>query len=52
MILNNEKKIIMFEKHMHSIINHLKKLIHRQKTLMFVLVEQDQTKVKKLLNDL
>ena len=52
MILNNEKKIIMFEKHMHSIINHLKKLIHRQKTLMLVSTKQDQAEAEKFLNDL
>ena len=52
MTLNNEKKIIMFEKHMHLIINHLKKLTHRQKALMFVSTEQDQTEAEEFLNDL
>ena len=52
MILNNEKKIIMFEKHLHSIIDYLKKLIYQQKTLMLVSAKQDQTKAKELLNDL
>ena len=52
MILNNEKKIIMLEKHMHLVINHLKKLTHQQKTLMLVSVEQDQAEAKKFLNDL
>ena len=52
MILNNEKKIIMLEKHMHSVIDHLKKLIHWQKTLMLVSAEQDQAEAEKFLNDL
>ena len=42
----------MFEKYMHSIINHLKKLIHQQKMLMFVSTKQDQTKAEGFLNDL
>ena len=52
MTLNNEKKIIMLEKHMHLVIDHLKKLIHRQETLMLVLTKQDQAKAEKFLNDL
>ena len=52
MILNNEKKIIMFEKHMHLIINHLKKFIHRQEMLMLVSATQNQTKEKGFLNEL
>ena len=52
MTLNNEKKIIVFEKHMHPVINRLKKLIHRQKALMLVSAEQDQTEAEELLNDL
>ena len=52
MTLNNEKKIIMLEKHMHPVINHLKKLTHRQETLMLVSAGQDQAETEKLLNDL
>ena len=52
MTLNNEKEIIVLEKHMHPVINHLKKLIHRQEALMLVLIRQDQTEAEKFLNDL
>ena len=52
MILNNEKKIIVFEKHMHSVINRLKKLIHRQEALMLVSAGQDQAEAEEFLNDL
>ena len=52
MTLNNEKEIIVFEKHMHPVIDRLKKLTHRQGALMFVSVGQDQAEAEKLLNDL